>query len=146
MTKLYSDQDVQPEALKGQRIVILGYGSQGRAQAMNLRDSGFDVPLALRPGGKTWAQAEADGFKPKEPSVALKDAHVISMLLPDTDSVTASGGRCAAAQAARMRLRTLWRLAPIVVIMIPATLACDKKRGIRGYYPAAGLQRQEQGV
>ena len=54
MTKLYSDQDVQPEALKGQRIVILGYGSQGRAQAMNLKDSGFDVTIALRPGGETW--------------------------------------------------------------------------------------------
>ncbi len=85
MTKLYSEHDVQPEALKGQRIAILGYGSQGRAQALNLRDSGFDVIPALRPGGKTWAQAEDDGFKPKEPSVALKDAHVISMLLPDTE-------------------------------------------------------------
>lgn len=85
MTKLYSDQDVQPEALKGQRIVILGYGSQGRAQAMNLKDSGFDVTIALRPGGKTWAQAEADGFKPKDAATACKDANVISLLLPDTE-------------------------------------------------------------
>ena len=85
MTKLYSDADVQPEALKGQRIVILGYGSQGRAQAMNLKDSGFDVTIALRPGGKTWAQAEADGFKPKDAATACKDANVISLLLPDTE-------------------------------------------------------------
>ena len=101
MTKLYSDQDVQPEALKGQRIVILGYGSQGRAQAMNLRDSGFDVTLALRPGGKTWAQAEADGFKPKEPSVALKDANVISMLPTRAMTVAASCASVGAAKAAK---------------------------------------------
>lgn len=84
MTKLYSEADVQIDALKGQRIAVLGYGSQGRAQALNLRDSGFDVVIALRPGGKTWHQAEGDGFRPQEPKRAVKDADVISFLLPDT--------------------------------------------------------------
>ena len=53
MTRLYGEQDVNPDILRGQPIAFLGYGSQGRAQALNLRDSGFDVRIGVRPGGKT---------------------------------------------------------------------------------------------
>ena len=60
--RLYGEQDVNPDILRGQPIAFLGYGSQGRAQALNLRDSGFDVRIGVRPGGKSAKQAEADGF------------------------------------------------------------------------------------
>ena len=51
--KLYVESDVQSDALSGERIAVLGYGSQGRAHALNLRDSGYDVVVGLRPGGKS---------------------------------------------------------------------------------------------
>lgn len=57
MTKMYWEADANADALKGKTIAVLGYGSQGRAHAMNLRDSGCDVVLGLRKGGKTWQQA-----------------------------------------------------------------------------------------
>ena len=82
-TKLYWEKDAKPKALEGKRIVVLGYGSQGRAHALNLRDSGCNVGLGLRPDGKTWAQATEDGWKPEEPSAAAKAADVVCMLVPD---------------------------------------------------------------
>ena len=81
--KLLREKDANPGALAGKRIVVLGYGSQGRAHALNLRDSGCDVGLALRKGGKTWVQAEGDGWKPEELVPAVKRADVVSMLVPD---------------------------------------------------------------
>jgi ketol-acid reductoisomerase len=82
-TKLYWEKDANPNALAGKRIVVLGYGSQGRAHALNLRDSGCSVGLGLRPDGKTWAQATEDGWKPEEPGAAVKAADVVCMLVPD---------------------------------------------------------------
>jgi ketol-acid reductoisomerase len=82
-TKLYWEKDAKPKALEGKRIVVLGYGSQGRAHALNLRDSGCNVGLGLRPDGKTWAQATEDGWKPEEPSEAVKAADLVCMLVPD---------------------------------------------------------------
>jgi ketol-acid reductoisomerase len=83
MVKMYTEKDIDQKALKGKRIVVLGYGSQGRGQALNLRDSGQDVVLGLRRGGKTWAQAEADGWKPVEAAEAVQGADVVMMLVPD---------------------------------------------------------------
>ena len=54
MVKMFGEKDVDANALKGIRVAVLGYGSQGRGQALNLRDSGVDVVLGLRSGGKTW--------------------------------------------------------------------------------------------
>ncbi len=82
-TKLYWEGDADPKALAGKRVVVLGYGSQGRAHALNLRDSGVDTGLGLRRDGRTWAQAEEDGWKPEEPSSAVKAADLVCMLVPD---------------------------------------------------------------
>jgi ketol-acid reductoisomerase len=64
-------------------VAIVGYGSQGRAHALNLRESGFDVVVGLRPGGPTEAKAQADGFVVKAPSEAVKDADLVAVLTPD---------------------------------------------------------------
>ena len=61
-------------ALPHPKITVVGYGSQGRAHALNLRDSGFDVTVGLRPGGPTEAKAQADGFAVKAVAEAVKDA------------------------------------------------------------------------
>ncbi|MCD9029681.1 ketol-acid reductoisomerase [Luteimonas sp. BDR2-5] len=64
-------------------IAIVGYGSQGRAHALNLRDSGFDVTIGLRPGGPTEQKAKADGFIVKTPAEAVADADLVAVLTPD---------------------------------------------------------------
>ena len=64
-------------------IAIIGYGSQGRAHALNLRDSGFDVTVGLRPGGPTELKAKADGFTVKTPAEAAKAAQIVAILTPD---------------------------------------------------------------
>jgi ketol-acid reductoisomerase len=65
------------------KIAVIGYGSQGRAHALNLRDSGFDVTVGLRPGGPTEQKAKADGFKVKTPDAAVADADLVAVLTPD---------------------------------------------------------------
>jgi ketol-acid reductoisomerase len=65
------------------RIAIVGYGSQGRAHALNLRDSGFDITVGLRPGGPTELIAWADGFAVKAPAEAVADADLVAVLTPD---------------------------------------------------------------
>jgi len=81
--KLYVESDVQADALSGERIAVLGYGSQGRAHALNLRDSGYDVTLGLRPGGKTSRLAEQDGFAVAAPVEAVKGTGLVAFLVPD---------------------------------------------------------------
>jgi ketol-acid reductoisomerase len=82
--RLYSQKDVDKRALKGARIAILGYGSQGRAHALNLHDSGFDVVVGVRKGGAGWKQARKAGLKVAEPAAAVKDADLVAILIPDT--------------------------------------------------------------
>lgn len=65
------------------KIAIVGYGSQGRAHALNLRDSGFDVTVGLRPGGSTEIKAKADGFTVKTPAEAVAGAELVAVLTPD---------------------------------------------------------------
>ncbi|MGE6258207.1 ketol-acid reductoisomerase [Heyndrickxia sporothermodurans] len=82
MAKVYYDVDIQDEVLRNKKIAIIGYGSQGHAHAQNLRDSGFDVVIGLRQG-KSWKQAEDDGFSVKTVKEASEEADLIMVLLPD---------------------------------------------------------------
>jgi ketol-acid reductoisomerase len=81
--KLYSQKDVDKKALKGARIAVLGYGSQGRAHALNLSDSGFDVVVGVRKGGTGWKKAKKEGLAVAEPVDAVTDADLVAMLVPD---------------------------------------------------------------
>jgi ketol-acid reductoisomerase len=83
MIKIYGESDVNPKALEGLKIAVIGYGSQGRGQALNLRDSGCNVTIGLRPGGRSWKQAIEDGWKPVEPAAAVEAADIVVMLAPD---------------------------------------------------------------
>jgi ketol-acid reductoisomerase len=71
------------DALKGKRIVILGYGSQGRAHALNLHESGLDVVVGVRRDGPSWINAQADGLRVEEPAEAVKQADLVAVLTPD---------------------------------------------------------------
>jgi ketol-acid reductoisomerase len=83
MMRLYSQKDVDKKALKGARIAVLGYGSQGRAHALNLSDSGFDVVVGVRKGGTGWKKAKKEGLAVAEPAAAAADADLVAMLVPD---------------------------------------------------------------
>jgi len=80
---LYGRKDVDKKALKGARIAVLGYGSQGRAHALNLKDSGFNVVVGLRKTGASWKKAKRDGLAVAEPIEAAKGADLIALLVPD---------------------------------------------------------------
>jgi ketol-acid reductoisomerase len=83
MTKLYYDADADLSILRGRKIATLGYGSQGHAHALNLKESGCDVTVGVRPGSEGWARAEADGWTPKSPADAVADAEIIGIFVPD---------------------------------------------------------------
>jgi len=81
--KIYYDQDADLGLLKGRKIAIIGYGSQGHAHALNLKDSGQDVVVGLYKGSKSWAKAEKEGLKVATVNEAAQMADVIMILLPD---------------------------------------------------------------
>ena len=81
--QLYSEADVDTSTLEGRRIAILGYGSQGRAHALNLRDSGFDVVVGLRRDGASWEKASREGLTVAEPGDAADGAAIVMFLTPD---------------------------------------------------------------
>ncbi|MDA8174556.1 MAG: ketol-acid reductoisomerase [Nitrospiraceae bacterium] len=82
MVKVYYDKDANLKALKGKKIVVMGYGSQGHAHANNLKESGMDVTVGVRKGA-SWDKAKKAGLPVKTPADAAKMADVIMMLLPD---------------------------------------------------------------
>ncbi len=83
MAKMYYDQDANLDLLKGKTIAIIGYGSQGHAQAQNLRDSGLNVIISELQGTDNYQAAVKDGFTPVSASDAAKQADIIQMLVPD---------------------------------------------------------------
>ena len=83
MAKMYYEKDCNLDVLNGKTIAIIGYGSQGHAHALNLRDSGCNVIVGLRPGGKSWPVAEKDGFQVYPVAEAAKKADIVMMLIND---------------------------------------------------------------
>jgi len=83
MMNLLTEADVKRDALEGKTIAILGYGSQGKAHAQNLRDSGYEVIIGARSGGPSAQDAANNGFEVMPFDEAAKRAQVISMLMPD---------------------------------------------------------------
>jgi ketol-acid reductoisomerase len=84
MAKIYYDNDADLKVLKGKTIAIIGYGSQGHAQAQNLRDSGLDVAVAELEGTANYRLAQEHGFTPVSAAEAAKGGDIIQILLPDT--------------------------------------------------------------
>jgi ketol-acid reductoisomerase len=82
--KIYHDADADLTLLRGRKVAVLGYGSQGHAHALNLRDSGVDVRVGLHDGSKSRAKAEADGLTVNDPAAASAWADIIMVLVPDT--------------------------------------------------------------
>ena len=83
MATMYYEQDADPTVLQNRPVAVLGYGSQGHAHALNLKDSGFDVRVGLRDGSSSWEKAEAAGLRVLETSKAAAEAEVVMVLLPD---------------------------------------------------------------
>ena len=83
MAKMYYEKDCNLDVLNGKTIAIIGYGSQGHAHALNLRDSGCNVIVGLRKGGKSWPVAEKDGFQVFTVAEAAEKADIIMMLIND---------------------------------------------------------------
>lgn len=83
MANVYYEKDADIKALTGKTMAVFGYGSQGSAQAQNLRDSGVTVIIGLREGGKSWEKAKEDGFEVYSFAEAAKRADLVQFLLPD---------------------------------------------------------------
>jgi ketol-acid reductoisomerase len=84
MATIYYEKDTDPGALAGQKIAVLGFGSQGHAHALNLRDSGHDVRVGLRAGSSSRRKAEDAGLRVLDTADAAREADVVMVLLPDT--------------------------------------------------------------
>ncbi|GAB4113238.1 MAG: ketol-acid reductoisomerase [Candidatus Caldatribacteriota bacterium] len=83
MAKIYYDRDVKKEYLEGKTVAVIGYGSQGRGQALNLHDSGIKVVVGLREGSKSLDLVEKDGLKAMSISEATKIGDIVQILIPD---------------------------------------------------------------
>jgi ketol-acid reductoisomerase len=84
--RVYYDADADNSRLDGRTFAIIGYGSQGHAHALNLRESGADVVVGLRRGGGSWERAKAAGLDVRTVAEAADAADVIMMLVPDQDA------------------------------------------------------------
>jgi ketol-acid reductoisomerase len=85
MANVYYEKDADRSLIAGRKVAVLGYGSQGHAHALNLKDSGIDVRVGLRPDSSSKTKAEAAGLRVVSPAEAVREADVIMMLLPDTE-------------------------------------------------------------
>ena len=125
---VYYDKDADLSLIKSKKVVILGYGSQGHAHALNLKDSGVDVTVALRKSSKSWDKAKNAGLKVLEVNEAIKTADVVMILAPDQDqkkiyeeSVAANlkqGGTLAFAHGFNIHFQLIQPRADLDVIMV----------------------------
>ena len=83
MAELFYEDDADLSVIQGRKVAVIGYGSQGHAHALSLRDSGVDVRVGLADGSKSKAKAEAEGLRVVDPATASAEADVIMMLVPD---------------------------------------------------------------
>jgi len=83
MAQMFYDSDADLSVIQGRVVAVIGYGSQGHAHALSLRDSGVDVRVGLREGSKSWAKAEAEGLRVVSPAQAVEEANLIMVLAPD---------------------------------------------------------------
>ena len=83
MAQMFYDSDADLSIIQGRNVAVIGYGSQGHAHALSLRDSGVDVRVGLREGSKSWAKAEAEGLRVVTPAQACEEADLIMVLAPD---------------------------------------------------------------
>jgi ketol-acid reductoisomerase len=83
MAHVYYEKDTDIELLRGRKIAVIGYGSQGHAHALNLHDSGCDVRVGLRTSSKSWEKVKADGLRVMTPREAAQEADIVMMLVPD---------------------------------------------------------------
>ncbi|MFP3914856.1 MAG: ketol-acid reductoisomerase [Actinomycetota bacterium] len=83
MATIYYDKDADPGLIQDRRVAVIGFGSQGHAHALNIKESGGDVVVGLRPGSSSWAKAEEEGLKVMEVAEAARWANVIMLLVPD---------------------------------------------------------------
>jgi ketol-acid reductoisomerase len=84
MAKMYYDKDADLSLIKARKVAVIGYGSQGHAHALNLKDSGVDVRIGLPPTSASRAKAEKDGLRVVDPAQAAREADVVMILTPDT--------------------------------------------------------------
>src|SRR5512139_682089 len=83
MATVYYENDCNPELIKGRKVAVIGYGSQGHAHALNLHDSGVDVRVGLRTGSSSWNTAREAGLKVLTPREAAAEADLVMVLVPD---------------------------------------------------------------
>ena len=83
MAEIFYDDDADLSLIQAKKVAIIGYGSQGHAHALNLKDSGVDVVVGLRPGSPSWEKAEAAGLEVKDVPTAVSEADVVMVLVPD---------------------------------------------------------------
>ncbi len=83
MAELFYEDDADLSIIQGRKVAVIGYGSQGHAHALSLRDSGVDIRVGLAEGSKSRAKAEAEGLRVVDPATAAKEADVIMILVPD---------------------------------------------------------------
>jgi len=83
MAELFYEADADLSIIQGRKVAIMGFGSQGHAHALSLRDSGVDVRVGLRPGSSSWSKAEAAGLRVVDPTTAAQEADLIMILVPD---------------------------------------------------------------
>jgi len=93
--RIYYDQDADLSILQGRTVAVIGYGSQGRAQARNLKDSGVKVIVGLRPGSSSAELAREDGLATAPIGEAAREADIIQMLIPDEQQAEVYGGEIA---------------------------------------------------